>query len=591
MVAGKRISAQFDYFCSKSEDYYNDQKELYSDQVFLEKNTLYFGREGKYREKFSKITDIEIDLNESSFVIRTKKRTYTVESVKQISFLTQFEKKWSKHQQKKARDQDEEELDSNELPAARAAGTKRSYGRSGNYNRTGAAAKRRMERFLSHNRENWSDDEKQVEVEVEEEPPLKEEEQQDEDDDQDTAGVSKTDDDDEKEEDYQGHDEQDDDDATEVKDDGESMPFDDSDEDPDTPFQMKTKKKQLKKRSTSHFTEDDSDDDNIFVTPPLTTPKASRVVSPPNSAVFTNDDDEDEIELENAEQDDGAHSQTGTPKDHRSISSFFTAARTTVKPKNDTKKEEAKAQVEPKETIQQAKPLKRNTTWLEADKTTPPLSSPKKPHSKFFHRRSSDIEDDIQTVDSDEEKPKVIKRPKLDSRKTPSKAENALNLASFAAGSAKTNKQSFSSMARPKRITFDKPPKSIWKGLRNLGNTCYMNSSLQLLFTLPDFINGLSKKGKGPLATSIVSAFNELRDTSSEAMVVSPRCVKSAIDDLTTQFEGYEQRDAHEFVSDLVDRVHDEMKEDQTDGALPTDDFFHMDVRQCLQCDSCGHQR
>ena len=63
----------------------------------------------------------------------------------------------------------------------------------------------------------------------------------------------------------------------------------------------------------------------------------------------------------------------------------------------------------------------------------------------------------------------------------------------------------------------------------------------------------------------------------------------------------YEQRDAHEFLSDLVDFLHDELtdsskltstttaKRNQED--LPTDEYFQLNVRVRLKCDSCGHCR
>ena len=104
----------------------------------------------------------------------------------------------------------------------------------------------------------------------------------------------------------------------------------------------------------------------------------------------------------------------------------------------------------------------------------------------------------------------------------------------------------------------------------------------------------------------------------------------------------YEQRDAHEFLSDLVDFLHDELIASKTppsspgeneagssvppsqeegrlspkenknpnevegreglelaesttkhncEEVLPTDEYFHLNVRVCLECDSCGYSR
>jgi ubiquitin C-terminal hydrolase len=80
----------------------------------------------------------------------------------------------------------------------------------------------------------------------------------------------------------------------------------------------------------------------------------------------------------------------------------------------------------------------------------------------------------------------------------------------------------------------------------------------------------------------------------------NPSAIKKAIDAVTDKFQGYQQRDAHEFLSDLVDRVHDELEDElkekgveSTDNLppFPTDEYFRMNVQVCLTCDSCGYAR
>lgn len=135
----------------------------------------------------------------------------------------------------------------------------------------------------------------------------------------------------------------------------------------------------------------------------------------------------------------------------------------------------------------------------------------------------------------------------------------------------------------------------LWKGLRNMGNSCYLNSSLQMLFTVTMFISQLSHHG-GKLASSLVAVANKLAEKS-EMSSITPKPVKLAIDSVTHKFHGNEQRDAHEFLSDLIDRVHDELVQGRTEKAnddfdtLPTDEFFRLNVKACLKCDSCGYER
>lgn len=154
----------------------------------------------------------------------------------------------------------------------------------------------------------------------------------------------------------------------------------------------------------------------------------------------------------------------------------------------------------------------------------------------------------------------------------------------------------YASKSRPLEIS--QKPKSPWRGLRNLGNTCYLNSSLQMLFSVPTFVSSLAGKGKD-LAKSLVAVSNDVKD-SNAIRSSNPSVVKKALDAVTDKFEGYQQRDAHEFLSDLVDRVHDELEDERKESGtettdstppFPTDEYFRMNVQVCLTCDSCGYAR
>jgi len=215
-------------------------------------------------------------------------------------------------------------------------------------------------------------------------------------------------------------------------------------------------------------------------------------------------------------------------------------------------------------------------------------------------------------------------------------------------------------------------PKSASKpsipGIQNLGNTCYLSASLQTLFSIPQFVQDLYKTyetqsptKKLPLTQALLEVATAIGVLSEEeAPLISPEVVRSKLlnkkagnpaalkkqmDVLTEKFAGYEQRDAHEFLSDLVDFLHDELAalppdataaiasaegtaaeegKSSTDenknpneaaeqkvgeekdvvknnggaatlqpelGVLPTDEYFRLNVRVCLECDSCGYSR
>ncbi|XP_040297196.1 ubiquitin carboxyl-terminal hydrolase 37 isoform X1 [Bufo bufo] len=104
------------------------------------------------------------------------------------------------------------------------------------------------------------------------------------------------------------------------------------------------------------------------------------------------------------------------------------------------------------------------------------------------------------------------------------------------------------------------------QGFSNLGNTCYMNSILQSLFSLQPFANDLLKQGipykKIPL-NALIRRFAFLlakKDVCSAEMKRDLlKKVKSAISATAERFSGYMQNDAHEFLSQCLDQLKEDM--------------------------------
>lgn len=112
-------------------------------------------------------------------------------------------------------------------------------------------------------------------------------------------------------------------------------------------------------------------------------------------------------------------------------------------------------------------------------------------------------------------------------------------------------------------------------GLMNLGNTCFMNSSLQCLThtdPLIDYFNNDVFKGDvnadNPLGMKgeIAEAFGDLMKSlwSGSNSAVAPRELKHKIERFAPQFAGYQQHDSQELLAFLLDGLHEDLNRVKT---------------------------
>lgn len=103
--------------------------------------------------------------------------------------------------------------------------------------------------------------------------------------------------------------------------------------------------------------------------------------------------------------------------------------------------------------------------------------------------------------------------------------------------------------------------RAIYKGLPNIGNTCYMNSVLQCLFSTELFIqfftnNQITLKGDHiPVTISFVNFLKEYFSKNSENLA-DPQEFKDIFSKRFSLFKGNNQQDAHEFLNCLLEAVH-----------------------------------
>uniref|UniRef100_A0AAQ5YAJ0 Ubiquitin carboxyl-terminal hydrolase n=1 Tax=Amphiprion ocellaris TaxID=80972 RepID=A0AAQ5YAJ0_AMPOC len=121
-------------------------------------------------------------------------------------------------------------------------------------------------------------------------------------------------------------------------------------------------------------------------------------------------------------------------------------------------------------------------------------------------------------------------------------------------------------------------------GLKNIGNTCYMNAALQALSNCPPLTQfflecgGLVRTDKKPaLCKSYQKLVSDLWHKNRPSYVV-PTNLFQGIKAINPMFRGYSQQDSQEFLRCLMDQLHEELKEplaepyDQSNGNVMMDD-------------------
>lgn len=95
-------------------------------------------------------------------------------------------------------------------------------------------------------------------------------------------------------------------------------------------------------------------------------------------------------------------------------------------------------------------------------------------------------------------------------------------------------------------------------GLKNIGNTCFMNSGLQIILrckSLRDFLLSHDK-----FESDVLNCMKELFVETGRKKVVAPTMFKKIMK--SNRFKNYTQEDSHEFLGELLDQIEEALKEE-----------------------------
>ncbi|XP_075877900.1 ubiquitin carboxyl-terminal hydrolase 33 [Nelusetta ayraudi] len=141
-------------------------------------------------------------------------------------------------------------------------------------------------------------------------------------------------------------------------------------------------------------------------------------------------------------------------------------------------------------------------------------------------------------------------------------------------------------------------------GLKNIGNTCYMNAALQALSNCPPLTQFFLECGsmvrtdkKPALCKSYQKLVSDLWHKNRSPYVV-PTNLFQGIKAVNPMFRGYSQQDSQEFLRCLMDQLHEELKEplpepsDHGSGGMAVEEApeedNHSQSDDFQSCESCG---